>query len=182
MRQGATEERLDLLLGAAHGGGRGDNLRAHRGAVEITGAERVNRGLVEAGHRAERAGDQVQFVLDDEVGRGEWLAEHLAVLWLRCGVEARGVVAVGTAEQRTAGTHPGQRGELINRGDEEGWQAAVDRLIHRDNRQRAIAAEITRKIATDDAEFAWRVGVGPQAERGGGEARVAPRAALQRDR
>ena len=38
-------------------------------AVELPGREPVDRGLVEADHRPERARDQVQLVLDDEVGR-----------------------------------------------------------------------------------------------------------------
>jgi hypothetical protein len=37
--------------------------------VDLAGREEVDRGLVEADHRAERAGDQVELVLDDELGR-----------------------------------------------------------------------------------------------------------------
>jgi hypothetical protein len=66
---GAAEEGADLALGAADGGGRGDDLRADADVAVAALAERVEGGLVEADHRAERAGDQVELVLDDEVGR-----------------------------------------------------------------------------------------------------------------
>ena len=146
------------------------------------GTERINRRFVEAGHRAEWARDEVKLVLDNQVGRGQGLMEHLAALRLGRGVEAARIVTVGTAQQRPAGSDPGQRRELIHGGDQEGGQATVDRLIHRDDRQWAVAAEVTRNVATDDAEFAGCIGVGTQAKRVRREAGVAPRAVFQRDR
>ena len=65
----AAEQRPDLVLGPAHRGGRGDDLRAAPLAVHLARAQRVEGRLVQPDHRAERAGDQVQLVLDDQVGR-----------------------------------------------------------------------------------------------------------------
>ena len=146
------------------------------------GAERINRGFVETGHRAEWARDEVKLVLDNQVGRGQGLTEHLAAFRFGCGVESARVVTVGTAQQRPAGSNPGQRRKLIHGGDQEGGQATVDHFIHRDDRQWAVAAEVARKIATNDAELAGCIGVGPQAKRVRREAGVAPGAVFQRDR
>ena len=66
LHRGPAEEGQDLLLGPADRGGGGDDLGASPLAVP---AEVVDRRLVEAGDGAEGAGDQVQLVLDDEIGR-----------------------------------------------------------------------------------------------------------------
>ena len=88
-RVGACEQGLDLVLGLAHGGGGGHDLRAHRsmfgiaaeaptgtiaktaieGATEVAHAQRLDRGFVQPHHGAQRTGDEVQLVLDHEVGR-----------------------------------------------------------------------------------------------------------------
>ncbi|MBW6524954.1 hypothetical protein KZ810_15760 [Sphingomonas sp. RHCKR47] len=70
-RVGAVEQAHDLVARAAHGGGRGDDLGAHALPADVPRRERVDRGLVQTRDRAERPRDQVQFVLDDEVGRRE---------------------------------------------------------------------------------------------------------------
>ena len=64
--------------GGARGGGRGDDLRLARPPVDLAYRQGIDRHLVDAGHRAERAGDQMQLVLDDEVGRRERRLETLS--------------------------------------------------------------------------------------------------------
>ena len=71
VRRRPGEERLHLILRPARRGGRGDDLRLDRPPVRLAHRQRLDRRLVEAGHRAERAGDQMQLVLDDEVRRWE---------------------------------------------------------------------------------------------------------------
>jgi hypothetical protein len=63
------EEPVDLVLGAADRGRRGDHLRTYGNAVELPGAQFVDRGLVQTDHRPERPADQVQLVLDHQVRR-----------------------------------------------------------------------------------------------------------------
>ena len=65
---GTVEQGANLLRGAAHGRGRGDDLGSGRFGVGKT--ERFQCGFVQAGNGAERAGDQMQFVLNNQFGRG----------------------------------------------------------------------------------------------------------------
>ena len=51
-------------------------------------------------------------------------------------VEAPLVFAIDIAEKGAGLREPGQAGEFIDRGDDEGWQAAIDRLIDGQNWQR----------------------------------------------
>ena len=64
-----VEQGLDLLLRQAHRRGRGDHLGAHGPVAGPPRAQTVDRRLVETGHGAERPGNEVQLVLDDQVGR-----------------------------------------------------------------------------------------------------------------
>ena len=51
-------------------------------AVDGSGAEGFDRDLVEADHRAERAGDQVKLVLHDELGRQQAVGKLRCASWL----------------------------------------------------------------------------------------------------
>ena len=63
----AIEQRPNLALRPPHGSRRGDNLRADFRAIYFHAGKLVERCLVESDHRSQRTGDQVQFVLDDQV-------------------------------------------------------------------------------------------------------------------
>ena len=71
-KAGETEQRLHLLAGAAHGGGGGHDLGSHGlGSVSgfhFAGTEFIDHGLIEAAHRSQRPGDEVELVLDDQIG------------------------------------------------------------------------------------------------------------------
>ena len=97
-------------------------------------------------------------------------------------VEPLRIEAVGSAQQRAGLPHPRQRGELVHRGDQERRQPPVDRLVHADDRQRAVAAELALEIRADDAQFAGIVRIRQQRERLGREPCPAPGAVLERDR
>ncbi len=111
------EQRLDLVLRPPGGGGRGDDLRLDRPAVDLAHGQCLDGRLVEASHRAERAGDQMQLVLDYEVRRRERRLQALTGPGFGGTVEALLTEAVSPAEQRTGLPYPWERRELIHRRD-----------------------------------------------------------------
>ena len=124
----------------------------------------------------------MQLVLDDEVRRRERRLQSLPRPRLGGAVEPLRIETVCPAEQRAGLSHPRQRGELVHRGDQERRQPPVDRLVHADDRQRAVAAELAFEVRADDAQLARAVRVRQQRERLGLEAGLAPGAVLERDR
>ena len=70
----AVKQPRNLIAGAADRRGRRDHLRPQPLAVDRPGAQLVDRRLVQADEAAERAADQMQLVLDDQVGRAQRLA------------------------------------------------------------------------------------------------------------
>ena len=108
-------------------------------AVDLAAAQLVEGRLVQPDHRAQRPGDQVQLVLDDQVGRQRAAAgQRLARVRLARAVEAVLVVALHPAEEAADLAGPGHRRELVHRGDQEARQPAVDRLVHGQDRQRVV--------------------------------------------
>ena len=96
-----AEERLDLAVGPADRRRRGDDLRPNRSVRRPRAvAEPVDGGLVEPDHRAERPGDEVQLVLDDQVGRQEPRLELRSPARVARPVEAVPVVPVHLPEER----------------------------------------------------------------------------------
>ena len=64
-----VEQGPDLVLGPAHRRRRRDDLGRIVWPSTVWQHKRVDRRLVEADHRPQRTGDQVQLVLDDQVRR-----------------------------------------------------------------------------------------------------------------
>ena len=58
-RHPTHEQVVYLLLGAADGSGRGDNLRSYPYPVQLPGRQVINGGLVEANQGTEGTADQV---------------------------------------------------------------------------------------------------------------------------
>ena len=121
---------------AAYGGGRADHLRRGAGGREHP----VYGRLVEARDRAERSGDQVQFVLQDQVGgRPVCQAEKVADLLLADDLR-----------------------ELVDGADEKRRPAAVDIVVDRPDRKRPVGvpqhAAAVRAARTSIAR-AWRLWV-----------------------
>ena len=119
LREWPREQRLNLVLRPSHGGGRRHDLRPHRAAVDLAHAERLDCRLIEAGHRAEWTRDQVQLVLDDEVGRGQRCGEARAPPRLRGSIEPLRIGPLRPAEQCPRLPDPRQRGKLVHRRDHE---------------------------------------------------------------
>ena len=63
LRDRAVEERVALSLRASDRRGGRDDL----GSDAVAAGQMIDRGLVEPGEGAQRAGDQVKLVLDDQV-------------------------------------------------------------------------------------------------------------------
>ena len=155
-----VEQGLDLLLRQPHGRGGGDHLRAHGPAADAPRAQAVDRRLVETGHGAERPGNEMQLVLDDQVGRPR-------------------MVRVAAVEETRRLAGPRQRRELVGGRDHERGQAAVDRLVHRHDGQGALPGEVAVPVDAVDEQIGRLVGVRMQPERLPFERGAAPGALLQ---
>jgi hypothetical protein len=86
----------------------------------LAGGEKINRHLVKAGDCTERPGNEVQFILDDQVGRVETVAvvEAAALTQFRRAEEAKlRIGAVHIPEEGAARSDPGQRGKLVYGGN-----------------------------------------------------------------
>ena len=151
-------------------------------ATDLADAQRFDRRLVEADHRAQGSGDEVQFVLDHEVRRRQWLGEARAPGRVRGSIEAGRVIPVGTSEQSARRPSPRKRGELVDCGNEERRKPPVDRLIDRHDGQGAVPREVAFGVQADDAQSLRRIVIRQQRERVGPELGAAPRAILERDR
>ena len=176
----AREEGLDLVLGMTDGGGRGDDLRLEPPSIVLSRAEGLDHRLVEPGHRAERAGDEVQLVLDHEIGRWYGPREAVSPAGLGGSVEPVGVVPVRAAEQRSGIAHPGERGELVHGRDQKRGEAPVERFVDGDDREGLVAREVALPVRARYAEIGRVVGIGEQCEGLRGEVVAAPRATLER--
>ena len=146
------------------------------------GAQGFNCRFVQADHGAERPGDQVQLVLDDEIGRRQRPVEPLSAPALGGSVKPGPVEALGAAEELAGLGHPGERRELVSGRNQEGGETAVDGLVHGQYRQRPVAAEVALEVRADDAKLLRTVVVGQEGEGVGLEPGPAPRTVLERDR
>ena len=97
-------------------------------------------------------------------GGGSGAARRVAAAGLRGAVEAGPIVPVGAAEEAAGLADPGEGGELVDGGDQESREPAVDRLVDGDDRQRAVAGEVALEVGADDAQLAGLVVVGQERE------------------
>ena len=109
----------------------------------------------------------MQLVLDDEIGR----VERPAIVELACPARARRrrrsptrLEAVDMAEERAGLAYPWKAGELVDGRDQERGQAAIDRLVDGQDRQRPIAREVAGRIRAADHHIARRASFGMQAK------------------
>ena len=182
LRERPREERLNLVLCPAHRGGRRDDLRPHCAAGDLAHAERFDRRFIETGHRAEGTRNQVQLVLDHEVGRGERRSEARTLPRLRSPVEPGRIGPVRPPEQRARRPDPRQRGELIHCRDHKRRQPPVERLIYGNDRERAVTRKVALEVRADDPQLAWLIIIGQEREGVRPEACPTPGAVFERNR
>ena len=63
------EEGVHLISRFFNGSGRYDDLRTNPLPVHFPTAERVDGGLIDSDKRPQRASDEMQFILNDQIGR-----------------------------------------------------------------------------------------------------------------
>src|SRR6266567_134491 len=84
----------------------------------------------------------MQLILNNQV-RGKQLFFELApAIGITGSVETALVPTIYFAKERTALADPGEIGELIHRGYQKAWDASVQRLVNRHNREMSVALEI----------------------------------------
>src|SRR5690606_12461946 len=133
-------------------------------AIECPPAQFIDGGFVQADHRAQRAADQVELVLDDQIGR----ADRCDVLDLDRRQAFPGLMIAGAVrlvpeqamalafltyatEQRSHLTAPRPYGALVHWGHHHRWRAVVDLLVHGEQPDAGmwqIARPAARKCAT----------------------------------
>ena len=151
------EDAVHLLLGPANGGCRGDDLGAHPPAADAPRREAVDGSLVEGDHGAEGSGNEVQLVLDDQVG---WPQRQAALRLRGWPVAATGMAAAalgaagevvvpvpmalahagGKAEEQPRVPAQGQLRELVDGPNDEAGAQAEDLLVDGDDRQPLLPA------------------------------------------
>ena len=129
----AVEKSFDLLLGAADGGGGGNDF----GTDTVLRAQEINGGFVESGKSPERTGNEMKLVLNDEFGASGSLA----------GSEIKEVCGLFA---------PRQACEFVGGGNDKRGTICVNVLIHNVNGQ--PFAECTSIILAADNQFFGRSG------------------------
>ena len=98
---GRLNSARDLRVGSPHRRRRGDDLRPDFLAILLDDAEFVQRRLVQTNHRSQRPGDQMQFILDNQVRRQEPAIGKLgAVHRIARPVEASFVMALHSCQRK----------------------------------------------------------------------------------
>ena len=115
-------------------------------------------------------------------GRGERRRQPPPMRRFGGAVEAVRIGAISPAEEGARLPHPRQRGELVDGRDEERGQPPVEGLVHPDDRQGTVAAEVALPVGADDAQLVRMIGVRQQVERLRLELAPAPGTVLERDR
>ncbi len=190
---GPAEERLGLLLRSSQRRRGGDDLRQDELARDLARREALDGGLVEADHRAERAGDEVELVLHDQLRWTQPRGERQSVLRrpVEWPVELLPFPRRDAAEEHASLAPPGQHRELVDSREQERGELAVDLLVDEQHRQplgvlpRAEGA-VARRLAGrrhTAHDHLLRVGpVGAEHQAVAAEAAPAPRAVRERER
>ena len=162
-RNATHEDVVHLLLGFAHRCRRGDDLRLDRLAIKRPATQFIHGCLIQAHHGAQRPTDQVELILNDQVG---W-ANRVDGLYLR-GRKALArlviAIAIGTLPKQAVAfaflahatkqcshlSTPRHHGELVYGGDHHRGWAVVDLFVdyqHRNPRMRLLAGLALREVA-----------------------------------
>ena len=161
-RNATHEDVVHLLLGFAHRCRRGDDLRLDRLAIKRPATQFIHGCLIQAHHGAQRPTDQVELILNDQVGRTYRVDDlHLGgrktlarlVIAIAIGTLPKQAVALAflahATKQCSHLTTPRHHGELVHGGDHHRGRAVVDLFIdyqHRNPRMRLLAGLALGKV------------------------------------
>jgi hypothetical protein len=174
----SVEERADLFVRAPDGCGRRDDLWSHA----VARGECVDGGLVETHHRPEGAGDQMQLVLHDELGRAKSIRQLRRALrsFLSECEEPGGFATRDASEQLRGRPTPGEHGELVDRPHDEARKFSVDVLVDEENGNALVVVAERESAIGVLASDAHGVGAGLETARI--ELGLAPGAGRERER
>src|SRR5262249_34092708 len=143
----APEKSLNLVLSAPDGRRRSDDLRTNNLIANGSRAQLIQRRFVKAHHRSNRPGDQMEFILNNQIRcrqfTGRQRGTTAGMAW---AVESFPVVTINAPEKRADFSGPGHRGELVHRCNHEARQPAIDGVIHPEHGDRLPATEIAMSI------------------------------------
>src|ERR1035438_2434736 len=104
----------------------------------------------------------MQLVLYDQIGRQQPTAwQHSAAVRIARAIEPIPIKSLDAPEEARDRAGPRHRGELVHRGDQEAWQPPVNRLVHRNYREGAVAVEIAPAIHAGDQQVGWLFTIWP---------------------
>src|SRR5438552_14926419 len=124
----------------------------------------------------------MQLILNNQVGWKELFFEFVPAIGITGSVETALVPTIYFAKERTALADPREISKLIHCGYQKAWDASVQRLINRHNREMSVALEIAIAIHTDNMQIGWVVCGRYEVKRCGFELLAAPWACLKRNR
>ena len=136
---------------------------AHFLAGDLASTEVIDRRFVEPRHGTQRSGNEMQLVLNDEVGRSR-------------------ISRIAAPEEARSLTAPRHGGELVGGRDHECRQPLVDRFVDRDDRQMTPPREIAAPVDAAHLQVFRVIGVGIEPEGMLAELRAAPGTSIQRQR
>ena len=116
----AAEKRLDLRFSAADSGCRGDHfgpdgLLLSVRVRDFPATKRIDGSLIQTDHGAQRSGDKMQFILNDQVRRQERFGQRLpGGIGVARAIEPARVGALHLTEQLARLAFPRKAGELID--------------------------------------------------------------------
>ncbi len=172
-----------MVSGAPYRCGRSHDFRSNALFTYTSRGKLVDGGFIEARDCPQGAGDQVQFVLNDKVGRIERPAIVQRAAFTRLGGTIKADAlrkAIDMSKESAGFAHPGQRGKFIDGGDQKSWQSPVDRFVHCEHRQRPVAAEIAAGVDAADLQIGGSKHIRCTRERCRLELRATPGTSLER--
>src|SRR6266446_9572885 len=124
----------------------------------------------------------MQLILNNQVRWEQLLFEFVPAIGITGSVETTFVPTVHFSKEGTTLADPREIGKLVHRGYQKAWDAAVQRLINRHNREMSVALEIAIAIHTDNMQIGWVVRGRYEVKRSGFELLTAPWARLKGNR
>src|SRR6266436_9100863 len=121
----------------------------------------------------------MQLILNNQVRGKQLFFELVPAIGITGSVETTLVPTVYFSKEGTALADPREIGKLIHCGYQKAWDASVQRLVNRHNREMSVALEIAIAIHTDNMQIGRVVCGRYKVKRSGFELLPAPWARLK---